>query len=93
VQVGRARIDAVKVQNNWRWCAKCQGPWFSGNPEKGPCPAGKNHDGGRSSKRTANLILMPVAAGQSREIHRLTPSETLFGSAWTPDGSTNVWLQ
>jgi hypothetical protein len=30
------------TQRNWRWCSKCQGMWFGGNPA-GPCPAGGNH--------------------------------------------------
>ena len=30
-------------QQNWRWCNKCQGLFFGGNP--GPkCPAGGKHD-------------------------------------------------
>ncbi|MBC8116295.1 MAG: hypothetical protein H7062_18050 [Candidatus Saccharimonas sp.] len=29
-------------QSNWRWCSKCQGLWFGGNPA-GKCPAGGNH--------------------------------------------------
>jgi hypothetical protein len=30
------------TQRNWRWCSKCQGMWFGGNPA-GPCPGGGNH--------------------------------------------------
>ena len=30
------------TQRNWRWCSKCQGLWFGGNPA-GPCPAGGKH--------------------------------------------------
>lgn len=30
------------TQRSWRWCSKCQGLWFGGNPAK-PCPAGGNH--------------------------------------------------
>lgn len=30
------------TQRNWRWCSKCQGMWFGGNPA-GPCPAGGKH--------------------------------------------------
>jgi hypothetical protein len=29
-------------QNNWRWCSKCQGLAYGGNPA-GPCPAGTTH--------------------------------------------------
>jgi hypothetical protein len=31
-------------QNNWRWCNKCQGLTFAGNPSPGACPAGETHD-------------------------------------------------
>ena len=38
-------------QGGWRWCRKCQGFFFVGNPDnKGTCPAGGVHDvsaGGR----------------------------------------------
>src|SRR4030095_3665358 len=30
------------TQRDWRWCSKCQGMWFGGNPA-GPCPAGGTH--------------------------------------------------
>jgi len=30
-------------QNNWRWCSKCQGHFFAGNPTSGACPAGGGH--------------------------------------------------
>ena len=39
----------LPTQNNWRWCAKCQGLWFNGNSAKGPCPAGGSHEAARSS--------------------------------------------
>ncbi|MEI7663705.1 MAG: M36 family metallopeptidase, partial [Bacteroidota bacterium] len=31
------------AQNNWRWCHKCQGIYFAGNPGS-HCPAGGAHD-------------------------------------------------
>ena len=34
---------AVNRQSNWRWCNKCQGMWFGGNPTSGKCPAGGAH--------------------------------------------------
>jgi hypothetical protein len=48
-------------QDNWRWCNKCQGLWFNGNPSKGPCPKdGKNHSDSGSSNYTltANEIAL-----------------------------------
>ena len=35
------------AQSNWRWCNKCQGMSFGGNPTQGVCPAGgvHNHSG------------------------------------------------
>jgi hypothetical protein len=41
VQLGRTSM-AWGTQRNWRWCSKCQGLWFGGNPA-GPCPAGGKH--------------------------------------------------
>jgi len=31
------------LQENWRWCNKCQGLFFAGN-SRGVCPAGGNHN-------------------------------------------------
>ena len=31
------------IQMNWRWCEKCTGLHFAGNPNKGACPAGGQH--------------------------------------------------
>ncbi len=31
-------------QDNWRWCHKCQGLYFSGGANQGHCPAGAAHD-------------------------------------------------
>jgi len=35
-------------QNGWRWCHKCQGLFFSGNPSQGACPTGGAHDASQS---------------------------------------------
>jgi kumamolisin len=47
-------------QGGWRWCHKCQGMFFAGNPSRGPyqgvCPAdGKTHDGSQSVHYAAVL--------------------------------------
>ena len=49
------RSDAVlmvdlsnRTQPDWRWCHKCQGLFYSGNPDQGPCPAGGRHDASAS---------------------------------------------
>jgi Fungalysin metallopeptidase (M36) len=36
--------DFTVGQDNWRWCHKCQGMYFAGNPTQGACPAGGAHD-------------------------------------------------
>jgi hypothetical protein len=36
-------------QGGWRWCHKCQGFFFSGNPSQGVCPAGQSHDSSQSA--------------------------------------------
>jgi hypothetical protein len=42
--------DAVPgTQGLWRWCQKCQGFFFSGNPSS-TCPAGGAHDGSASGQ-------------------------------------------
>ena len=35
-------------QGNWRWCSRCQGLFFAGNPRSGTCPVGGGHDGSGS---------------------------------------------
>jgi hypothetical protein len=42
-------------QDNWRWCNKCQGLAYAGNPSRGPCPAGGNHDHSGSSNYNLSL--------------------------------------
>ncbi len=49
---------SLPSQNNWRWCQKCQGLFFSGNPDQGVCPAGGVHDASRSG-----AYLMTFGAG------------------------------
>ena len=44
---------AEGMQAAWRWCQKCQGLFFSGNPDQGACPAGAAHD---ASRRGAYLM-------------------------------------
>ena len=39
---------SLSSQSNWRWCQKCQGLFFSGNPDQGVCPAGGVHDASSS---------------------------------------------
>ncbi|MFI8438815.1 hypothetical protein ACIGJO_34820 [Streptomyces sp. NPDC079020] len=34
---------ALTSQTNWRYCNKCFGLWFNGNPTNGVCPAGGSH--------------------------------------------------
>ena len=38
-----ATISLANIQNDWRWCSKCQGMAYAGNPSPGPCPAGAEH--------------------------------------------------
>jgi len=37
-------VIQLTEQDNWRWCHKCQGLAFAGNPSPGACPAGGLHD-------------------------------------------------
>jgi hypothetical protein len=40
-------------QNEWRWCSKCEGFFFSGNPTQGVCPSGGAHDATQSGHYVA----------------------------------------
>ena len=42
-------------QDSWRWCNKCQGLAYAGNPALGPCPAGGNHDHGGSGNYSLSI--------------------------------------
>ena len=44
----------AQAQENWRWCHKCQGLFFAGNPGS-HCPAGGAHDNAGSF----NYVLVP----------------------------------
>jgi hypothetical protein len=50
-------IPARAAQHLWRWCARCQGIWFSGNGTRGSCPAGDILDGGHHSDRSGDYNL------------------------------------
>ena len=41
-------IAALPSQSGWRWCQKCQGMFYSLNPDQGPCPASGRHDASHS---------------------------------------------
>ena len=54
-------------QTNWRWCNKCQGTAFAGNPTPGPCVAGGVHDYAGSGDYTLHHNANPpVPGGQDR---------------------------
>jgi hypothetical protein len=50
-------------QSDWRWCRKCQGLFFGGNPDP-VCPAGGAHDSAGSYNYTL-VMNSPQATGQS----------------------------
>lgn len=55
----------IFLQSNWRWCRKCQGMYFGGNPMVGrSCPAGGSHDGSASGNYALQLN-SPSAPGQT----------------------------
>jgi hypothetical protein len=44
----------MSTQNGWRWCHKCQGFFFAGNPSQGACPADHQaHDASQSAHYAA----------------------------------------
>jgi hypothetical protein len=42
-ELEKTKQQLANAQANWRWCKKCQGLFFAGNPSKGVCPAGGEH--------------------------------------------------
>jgi hypothetical protein len=49
-------------QRDWRWCKKCEGMFFGGNPSQGTCPAGGAHDKSASGDHDmiTPIVGMPV---------------------------------
>ena len=61
-------------QIDWRFCHKCQGLFFAGNPSQGVCPADRQpHDASQSGKYMLGF-------GESTPGH-LPEGEQLFGSS------------
>jgi hypothetical protein len=58
-----AQGTSLSVQDNWRWCRKCQGLAFAGSPSPGACPAGGLHDHQGSGDYTL-VKNVPGAPGQ-----------------------------
>lgn len=75
--------DAVPgAQSNWRWCRKCQGLFFVGNPSQGVCPAGGSHDANESGHYS--LVLGDQAPGTQGGWRYCQKCEGLFFSG-NPD--------
>jgi hypothetical protein len=52
-------------QPGWRWCSKCYGLFYSGNPSQGSCPVDRGaHDGATSGAYSVDLDA-PHEGGQS----------------------------
>ena len=58
-QFGGTVADFTMGQDNWRWCHKCQGLYFAGNPGS-HCPAGGAHD--QTGSGNYDLVLNWLAA-------------------------------
>ena len=43
-----AVMDTVELQQNWRWCRKCQSLFYGPNEASSVCAAGGKHDGSQS---------------------------------------------
>jgi hypothetical protein len=56
----------MSTQNGWRWCHKCQGFFFAGNPSQGVCPADHQaHDASQSGHYAAVVGDAPPLEGVS----------------------------
>jgi len=59
-EVARSGDGGAGQQGNWRWCHKCQGMFFNGNPSHGVCPTdGQPHDGSQSGHYAAIFTNQP----------------------------------
>ena len=57
-------------QANWRWCHKCQGMYFGGNPGS-HCPAGGSHDStGSGNYRISHNMIVPYGQTNWRWCHK-----------------------
>jgi hypothetical protein len=71
------------MQDNWRWCEKCEGMWFNGHTTKGVCPYGGHH----SSVGSGNYCLyMPPLAGSQGNWRWCHKCEGLWFNGHTTKG-------
>jgi hypothetical protein len=52
--------NSAAGQRNWRWCNRCQGLFFGGNPTTGACPLGGGHN--RGSGNYVMFAYAPIPA-------------------------------
>ena len=62
---GTPLVLPSSVQNNWKWCNKCQALAFAGHPSPGPCSAGGTHNHNGSGQYDLNLKYTVAANEQS----------------------------
>jgi hypothetical protein len=74
-----ATLPIMSGQKGWRWCRKCQGMFFTENPNQGVCPAGQAHDGSGSWRYTM-LWDIPKPASITRNSTFLTCPLPLGGT-------------
>jgi hypothetical protein len=78
------QMPAAPGQQGWRWCKKCQGMFFAGNPTQGSCPSGGAHDGSASGAYTL-IHAAPAAPGQ-HDWRWCKKCQGLFFSGHATDG-------
>src|SRR5947209_4063339 len=71
--VGIAVLQSIyhQSQENWRWCNKCEGLTFAGNPKPGSCPAGATCEHASSG----NYSLLKDVGGLLGEIDEIRGQE------------------
>jgi len=93
VVVGNAPATGL-TQVGWRWCGKCQGLFYSGNPDQGACPSGGKHDGSASGPYGAsfetNLLNQIVLASGPITFSGGVPVGGWANVSLFPDGSYNL---
>src|SRR5262249_18844163 len=67
------------MQPGWRWCQKCQGMAYAGNPDPRACPAGGKHDTSHSAAHSMRFDTTPTAPVRQLKPHPfLVPHYLLF---------------
>ena len=81
-------VSGPGLQNNWKWCKKCQTLAFAGNTSAGQCPSGGMHD---TSQSLNYLLPMNSASAQGESNWRwCNKCQAMFFAGGTSKGSCSA---